>query len=92
MKELENLMSDSYIFITDKGIAVKGSSPEILTYYTKLTSEMLELKGVDKELLENAFNMAFMNTEELYDLFKKELNHFADTLKQITEDKKDTTE
>lgn len=90
MKELENLISDSYIIISDKGIAVKGTSPDLLSYYSRLTSEMLNLKGVDKKLLENAFNMAFMNTDELCDLFKKELNHLADTLKKITDDKNTT--
>ncbi len=86
LKELINC--DTYLVISENGVAVRGNSPELLTLYSQLTREMMKLKGVDKKILEQSFNMAFMEKDELLELFKEQLNKFADTLKKITNDKK----
>lgn len=83
MKDLEEIMSDKYIVITNKGGAIKGPTTEILQLYNRLTSEMLKVKGVDKEILTKTFDMAFMDGDELLDLFKQELNQLIETLNKI---------
>jgi len=88
-EELNELINcDAYIVISENGVAINGISPKLLTLYSQLTREMQNLKGVDNKMLEKSFKMAFMEKDELLDLFKEELNKFADTLKKFTEDKK----
>ena len=88
-EELNELINcDAYIVISEKGVAINGSSPALVTLYSQLTKEMIGVKGVDKEMLQKSFDMAFMGKDELLELFKEQLNKFADTLKKFTEDKK----
>ena len=88
MKEIEELIDDEYIVMSPKGVAIKGNSATLLTLYSQITREMQELKGVNKEMIKQAFDMAFMEKDELVDLLKIELNKFADKLKDIVKDKK----
>ena len=88
MKEIEKLIDDEYIVMSPKGVAIKGNSATLLTLYSQITREMQELKGVNKEMIKQAFDMAFMEKDELVDLLKIELNKFADKLKDIVKDKK----
>lgn len=88
MKEIEELIDDEYIVMSPKGVAIKGDSATLLTLYSQITREMQKLKGVNKEMIKQAFDMAFMEKDELVDLLKIELNKFADKLKDIVKDKK----
>lgn len=88
MKEIEELIDDEYIVMSPKGVAIKGDSATLLTLYSQITREMQGLKGVNKEMIKQAFDMAFMEKDELVDLLKIELNKFADKLKDIVKDKK----
>lgn len=92
-KELEQIIDDDTIIcISEKGFGIHGATPDLLTLYTLLTKEMLNLKGNDKEILQHAFEMAFMSNDELLELFKKEMLEFVENLKIKEEDKKEEKE
>ena len=93
-KEIEDIVKDAetIICITNKGIYINGDSPEILTLYTRLTKEMLNVKGTNKDILKNAFDMAFMNKNELIDLLKSQVSTFIDDILKDNENNEDTTE
>lgn len=69
--------SENILIVTDKGCFLHGSSLMLITLYSKLTKEMLGLHGVDKEILDRAYNRSFKSNDEL----KEELNHTLEKLK-----------
>lgn len=92
-KELEEIIDDETIIcISEKGFGIHGATPDLLTLYTLLTKEMIKLKGNTKEILQHAFEMAFMSNDELLELFKKEMLEFVENLKIKEEDKKEEKE
>lgn len=94
-KDLETILdTDTILCVSTKGVAMQGDTPDLLTLYSALTKEMLSLKGNNKDLLRNAFEMAFMSKDELVELFKKEMLEFVDKLTGKKDDKKEdkTTE
>ena len=98
LEKLINKDTDTYIYISENGVSMQGSSSNLLTLYTTLTGQMLNLKGVTKDILEQSFKMSFMSKNELLDVLNKEISKFIsnmfDELKDKKEDKKEdkTTE
>ena len=96
-KDLGTLIDcDTVICISENGFGIHGSTPDLLTLYTRLTKEMLELRGANKEILEKAFEMAFMDKEELLDLLatsmSEVLNDYLDKKKKKEEKEDKSTE
>ena len=98
LEKLINKDTDAYICISENGVSMQGTSSNLLTLYTALTGQMLNLKGITKDILEQSFKMSFMSKDELLDVLHKEISkvisNMFDELKDKKEDKKEdkTTE
>ena len=73
--------ADAYLIFTDKGCAVNGSTPALLAIYATLTKEMMNLKGMDKEKLDLAYELAFMSDKEMLQKISKTLEEIVDKIK-----------
>jgi len=64
----------------DKGkISISGDRPTLMAEYSVITKKLNEL-GIDRDNLEDAFNLAFMSLKELEAEFSKELDGLMDKL------------
>lgn len=64
----------------DKGkISISGDRPTLMAEYSVITKELSQL-GIDRDNLEEAFNLAFMSLEELEAEFSKTLDGLMDKL------------
>lgn len=66
-KKIEKITkgAEAIILATDKGIMLEGTTAELMNIYVHITKELLTCKGVTKEKLDEVYNLAFMNNEEL---------------------------
>lgn len=71
------------ICVTDTGVVLRGSTPLLLTLYTVLTKEMQHLNFVDKDDIEKAFKLAFMNEDEKTELFSDLLDDMLKALNEL---------
>lgn len=72
----------SCIFITNNGMEVYGNTPEIMTMIQMMLKE-LEKRGMPKELMKEAIEMAFMDENELIRKLKKELGEFINRAEEM---------
>ena len=64
----------------DKGkISISGDGPTLMAEYSVITKKLSKL-GIDRDKLEDAFNMSFMSLEELEAEFSKKLDGLMDKL------------
>ena len=87
-EEAKILDCENAIASTDKGVLAKGNKSSILACYTRLTKE-LHKGGIDKELLDSAYEMAYMNEKELEDLLLKRMKDFIEKMSKVKEEKDD---
>lgn len=86
-KKIEKITkgAEAIILATDKGIMSEGTTAELMNIYVHITKELLTCKGVTKEKLDEVYNLAFMNNEELVKRVEKELNDLLEKLKKLGE-------
>lgn len=86
-KKIEKITkgAEAIILATDKGIMLEGTTAELMNIYVHITKELLTCKGVTKEKLDEVYNLAFMNNEELVKRVEKELNDLLEKLKKLGE-------
>lgn len=86
-KKIEKITkgAEAIILATDKGIMLEGTTAELMNIYMHITKELLTCKGVTKEKLDEVYNLAFMNNEELVKRVEKELNDLLEKLKKLGE-------
>lgn len=77
--------AEAIILATDKGIMLEGTTAELMNIYVHITKELLTCKGVTKEKLDEVYNLAFMNNEELVKRVEKKLNDLLEKLKKLGE-------
>lgn len=89
---MDQLTTEATVMIcaTDNGFVLKGSTPNILSLYSAMTREMLNLNHVTKEDLDRAYKMSFMNEDELPKLLDETMDKSLDKLldsmlKELTE-------
>ena len=89
---MDQLTTEATVMIcaTDNGFVLKGSTPNILSLYSSMTREMLNLNHVTKEDLDRAYKMSFMNEDELTKLLDETMDKSLDKLldsmlKELTE-------
>lgn len=62
-----------YILVSDTGVAVNGTGPELLTMLTALQKRLVEL-GISQELVEESARIAFLNEKDMLKKIKEKLN------------------
>jgi len=84
MEEYEREQKVGMIYIDKEKCEIKGSTPMILTLFCKLCETIVEeVKDVDKEKLQEAFDLAFKSEEEIN---KLNLNKMKDLLEKLKEE------
>lgn len=76
-KKLKNIANDfkTILAITKNEVVIKGSTLDTLNLYTLLTKSMLELKFVDKNVLDKVYSNAFEKETKLDTNAKEELKN-----------------
>lgn len=78
---------ENMLVITDNGILMQGTTPALLSLYRILTKNMLNLKGADKELLDDAYNSAFKSDKEIKKDLESELKKLFKKLEEMVSGK-----
>lgn len=78
---------EDMLVITDKGVLMQGTTPALLSLYRILTKTMLNLKGADKELLDHAYNSAFISAKEIEKDLESELKKLFKNLEEMVSGK-----
>lgn len=84
LKEIQNLIDDSMIVISEKGLLVEGTAPKLMTMYTLLTKHLKKELGDD--VVKEAHRIANMTKKELEKETLSKMKAFMETIKGISED------
>ena len=81
-KQIQKLLkgAECALVSTDKGIGVVGNASTVLVMYTLLTKNLAE--NLPKELIEDAFEKAFMNEKELLKELKDKLDELMKKMEE----------
>lgn len=86
-KEIKEILkgAENYIVASENGIAIEGNEPHILTLYAMITKAIAE--NNDKELIDEAYNLAFLSDKELKKKALEAMKGFMERINKMSEDK-----